>query len=106
MEFEVTKDAFISMLLISIPHGGGKGPSSPLSQMLFNDDSNSFGSSDGSDEETGKGRIFYLILNEQTLLMIVKVKHLFGHPCSRRMGRLCLLCSLTRSDFCIEFTLQ
>ena len=42
------------MLLINMPHGGGTGPSSPLSQMFFSDDSKSFGSSDGSDEENGK----------------------------------------------------
>lgn len=41
------------MLLIDVPHGGDRG--APLSQMFFhNDDEKSFGSSDGSDEETGK----------------------------------------------------
>ena len=48
------------MLLINVPHGGDRGPSSPLSQMFFNDDTNSLGSSDGSDEETGKRTISYI----------------------------------------------
>ena len=42
------------MLLIDVAHGGGGVPSSPLSQMFFNDDSKSVSSSDGSDEDTGK----------------------------------------------------
>ena len=42
------------MLLIDVPNRLDRGPNFPLSQMLFNDDTKSVGSSDGSDEETGK----------------------------------------------------